>query len=110
MATVLLIIHLMIALALVIVILMQRSEGGALSGLGGGGAANFMTARGTGNALTQATATLATLFFITSIALSIISKPEKKQESLLAKPISVEGNMAVPTVPQKDAGAPIAVD
>ena len=54
MGTVLLVIHLIVAIFLVAVILLQRSEGGALDGLGGGsGAANFLTARGTGNFLTR---------------------------------------------------------
>jgi preprotein translocase subunit SecG len=71
MATVLLVIHLMIALALVAVVLMQRSEGGAL-GIGGGGG-GFMTGRGTANLLTRATAILAGLFFLTSIGLTLLA-------------------------------------
>lgn len=75
MGTVLLVIHLLIAIFLVAVILLQRSEGGALDGLGGGsGASNFLTARGTGNLLTRTTAILATLFIITSISLSFYYK------------------------------------
>mgnify|MGYP001491236719 CR=1 FL=1 len=59
MATIILIIHLMLAVALVATVLLQRSEGGAL-GIGGGGD-GFMTGRGAGNALTRATAILAAL-------------------------------------------------
>ena len=68
MQTVLIVIHLMIVLALVGVVLIQRSEGG---GLGIGGGSGFMSARGAANALTRTTAILATLFFITSLALGI---------------------------------------
>ena len=72
MSTVLLVIHLLVAIFLVALILLQRSGGGALDGLGGGsGAGNFLTARGTGNLLTRLTAILATLFFITSLSLSL---------------------------------------
>ncbi|MET0687672.1 MAG: preprotein translocase subunit SecG [Methyloceanibacter sp.] len=71
MSTVLLLIHLMIAIALVGIILLQRSEGGAL-GIGGGGG-GFMTGRSAGNALTKTTAILATCFFITSLLLSILA-------------------------------------
>lgn len=71
MATVLLVIHLMIAAALCGVVLLQRSEGGAL-GIGGGGG-GFMTGRGTANLLTRATAILAGLFFMTSIALTLMA-------------------------------------
>jgi preprotein translocase subunit SecG len=71
MATVLLVIHLMIAAALVGVVLLQRSEGGAL-GIGGGGG-GFMTGRGAANLLTRATAVLAGLFFLTSIGLTLLA-------------------------------------
>lgn len=74
MQTVLLVVHLFVALALVGVILLQRSEGGAL-GIGGGGnsGGSIFSARGVGNALTRATAFLAVAFFITSIALTVLA-------------------------------------
>ena len=72
MSTVLLLIHVMIAVALVGVILLQRSEGGAL-GIGGGG--GFMTGRSAGNTLTKTTAILAASFFATSLALSLLARP-----------------------------------
>ncbi|MGR6430771.1 preprotein translocase subunit SecG [Rhizobium sp. PAMB 3182] len=71
MQTVLIVIHLMIVLALVGLVLIQRSEGG---GLGIGGGSGFMSARGTANALTRTTAILATLFFITSLGMSILAR------------------------------------
>jgi preprotein translocase subunit SecG len=71
MTTVLLVVHLMVVIALVGVVLLQRSEGGAL-GIGGGG--GFMTSRGTANVLTRATAILAAVFFLTSIALSVLPR------------------------------------
>jgi preprotein translocase subunit SecG len=71
MATVLLVVHLMIAAALCGVVLLQRSEGGAL-GIGGGGG-GFMTGRGTANLLTRVTAVLAGLFFLTSIGLTLLA-------------------------------------
>ncbi|MBA4783231.1 MAG: preprotein translocase subunit SecG [Rhizobiales bacterium] len=69
METVLIVVHLIIVIAMAGVILLQRSEGGAL-GMGGGG---FMTGRGSGNLLTRTTAILAAAFFATSIGLSIVS-------------------------------------
>jgi preprotein translocase subunit SecG len=80
MQTVLIVIHLMIVLALVGVVLIQRSEGG---GLGVGGGSGFMSARGTANALTRTTAILATLFFITSLALGILSRYESRPTDIL---------------------------
>lgn len=71
METIIIVIHLMIVLALVGVVLLQRSEGG---GLGIGGGSGFMTARGAANALTRATAILATAFFISSLALSLLAR------------------------------------
>ncbi|MEP9388078.1 preprotein translocase subunit SecG [Mesorhizobium sp. KR9-304] len=71
METVIIVIHLMVVLALVGVVLLQRSEGG---GLGIGGGSGFMTARGAANALTRATAILAVAFFATSLGLSIIAR------------------------------------
>ena len=67
MTTIILTIHIIIAVALVGVILLQRNEGGGL-GIGGGGGqgGGFMTARGTANALTRATTVLAVAFFSTS--------------------------------------------
>ena len=84
MGSVLLVIHLMVAILLVVLILMQRNSGNALSGLGGGnGADSFLSARGKGNLLTRTTAVLATVFFITSILLSLYYKGEtRKPESI----------------------------
>lgn len=73
MQTVLIVIHLLIVLALVVVVLIQRSEGGGL-GMGGGSGGGLMTARGAANMLTRTTAILATLFFITSMALAIMAR------------------------------------
>ena len=101
MGSILLVIHLMTAIFLVILILMQRSGGGALNGLGGGSGANsFLSARGTGNLLTRLTAILATVFFITSIALSIYYKgAEQKSTSVVESVPSSESAPSAPTVP-----------
>jgi preprotein translocase subunit SecG len=73
MAAVLLVIHLLIAVALIVTVLLQRSEGGAL-GIGSGGAGALFSSRGTANVLTRSTAILAVAFFITSIALTILAR------------------------------------
>ncbi|WP_027058958.1 preprotein translocase subunit SecG [Mesorhizobium loti] len=80
MQTVLIVIHLMVVLALVGVVLLQRSEGG---GLGIGGGSGFMTARGAANALTRATAILAAAFFVTSLTLSVIARYGEKPIDIL---------------------------
>lgn len=87
MGSVLLVLQLIVAIFLVVVILMQRSNGGALSGLGGdSGVGSILSARGKGNILTRITAILATLFFVLSMALSIYySRMEVKTSSILDK-------------------------
>ena len=84
MATALLVLHLMIAGALVCVVLLQRSEGGAL-GMGGGGAGGFLTGRGTANLLTRTTAGLAAAFFTTSILLTLLAQSSAPAGSILDK-------------------------
>jgi preprotein translocase subunit SecG len=93
MQQVIIVIHLMLVLALIGVVLLQRSEGG---GLGIGSTGGFMTSRGTANVLTRATAVLAGLFFVTSLVLSILAGINRKPTSIL------QGGETVPTAP----GAP----
>ncbi|MBO0734827.1 MAG: preprotein translocase subunit SecG [Methylocapsa sp.] len=71
MQSVLIVIHLMIVVVLVAVVLLQRSEGGVL---GVGSTSGFLTGRSQANALTRATAILAALFFITSLALTFLAR------------------------------------
>jgi len=81
MQTVIIVIHLMVVVALVGVVLLQRSEGGAL-GIGGGGS-SFLSARGAANALTRTTAILAAAFFATSIMLGILARVGGKPTDIL---------------------------
>ena len=81
MQTVIILIHLMIVLAMVGLVLIQKSEGGGL-GMGGGGS-GFLSSRGTANVLTRTTAILAALFFATSLFLSILAGVDRKPRSIL---------------------------
>ncbi|WP_299617093.1 preprotein translocase subunit SecG [Pelagibius sp.] len=89
MQNVLLVIHILLALALIGVVLLQRSEGGGLGiggsagGGGGGGMAGFLTGRGTANLLTRTTAILAACFMATSIVLTIIAGGGSEPRSIL---------------------------
>lgn len=116
MATVLLVIHLMVAAALVGVVLLQKSEGGAL-GIGGGGGGGFMTGRGTANLLTRATAMLAAAFFVTSISLTLLARNTQPVGSVFdgTKPAAgvpaagapeVPGTTVAPSDPGGDATKP----
>lgn len=80
MQTVLLVIYLMVVVALIGIVLIQRSEGG---GLGIGGGSGFMSARGAANALTRTTAILATLFFALALAMGILSRYETQPTDIL---------------------------
>jgi preprotein translocase subunit SecG len=97
MQTVILVIHLMVAIALVAVVLWQRSEGGAL-GIGGGGG-GFLTGRGTANLLTRMTAILAAGFFLTSITLTLISRHTGPAGSILDRQVAPAAAPGAPATP-----------
>jgi preprotein translocase subunit SecG len=97
MIQIVLVIHLLIALALVASVLLQRSEGGAL-GIGGGGG-GFMSGRGTANLLTRTTAILAAAFFSTSLILAILASGSREGGSIMDTPPSVPSAPAAPQVP-----------
>src|SRR5690348_2818010 len=80
MQTVVIVIHLMVVVAMIGFVLLQRSEGGGL-GMGSGG--GFLTSRGTSNVLSRTTAILAATFFVTSLVLSILAGWERKPSSIL---------------------------
>ena len=94
-----LIINVILAILLVGVILLQRSEGGAL-GLGIS-QDNFISSRSAGSFLTKVTAIIATLFIITSILLTIISKEEFSSTSVLEK-VEEEKDSTEPEIPKLD--------
>jgi len=99
MQTVLIVVHLLIAIALISVVLLQRSEGGALGMGGGGSGAGFggmFSPRGAANTLTRTTAILAVLFLVTSMALTYFSLGASQQNSLFG---AAPG--AVPTLPSE---------
>ena len=118
MQNVLLIVQLIIAVALVITVLLQRSEGGAL-GIGGSGSGlgGLFSQRGAANTLTQTTAFLAAAFFIISIVLNVLALQGHKTQSILdttpglpsgqTVPLHRQGTLpARPTAPAPTAPAP----
>jgi len=121
MQTVLIVVHLLVVIALIATVLLQRSEGGAL-GMGGG-AGSFFSGRGQANALTRATAILATLFFITSLALTVLASYTRSQKSIFESPAAATApvdeskgtvldklkqmNKAAPPAPEQAPPAPV---
>ncbi|NQZ13944.1 MAG: preprotein translocase subunit SecG [Alphaproteobacteria bacterium] len=84
METVILVIHLLLALAIIGLVLLQKSEGGGLGiGGGSGGMGSFATAGQTANALTRLTAYCALGFFITSLTLAVLAGNNGSSKSLL---------------------------
>src|SRR5215475_4232331 len=100
MIVLLFIVHFLIAISLIGVVLLQKSEGGAL-GMGGGGMSGFMTGRSTANLLTRTTAILAGGFMLTSIVLGLIAAHQRAPESII-------GTGTAPTAPAAPAPAPAA--
>ncbi|QDH73218.1 preprotein translocase subunit SecG [Brevundimonas sp. M20] len=78
---ILLVVMILVSIALAAVVLLQRSEGGAL-GMGGG-PSGFMTARGAGNLLTKTTWVLAAMFFICALSLTILGNVERSNQSIV---------------------------
>ena len=97
MQTVILVIHLLLAVALVGVVLLQRSEGGGL-GIGGGG--GLMSVRGTANLLTRITGILAGGFMVTSLVLAIMAGTRTEPRSILETPAGTTAP-AQPAAPAK---------
>ena len=87
------VVHVLIAVSLIGVVLLQKSEGGAL-GMGGGGMSGFMTGRTTANLLTRATAILAAAFMTTSVLLVVVHNRERAPRSIIE-----EGTPAGPAAP-----------
>jgi preprotein translocase subunit SecG len=101
MATVLLVLHLFVTLALIGVVLLQRSEGGGL-GIGSSqGMGNFMSGRGTANLLTRTTAILGTAFFALSLTLAILNRGTALPVSILDAPAGTA--TTAPTLPAAPA-------
>jgi preprotein translocase subunit SecG len=98
MQTVIIVIHLMIVLAMIGVVLLQKSEGGGL-GMGGGGAGGFLSSRGTANVLTRTTAIFALGFFLTSLVLSILAGIDRKPRSILPNAVGAPPTAPGPGVP-----------
>ena len=99
MENIILVLNIILAILLVIVILLQKSEGGAL-GIGAS-QESFVTSRSAGNFLTKVTAIIATLFIITSISLTIIGQKGISTSSVLEK-VEEKQDSSEPEIPKSD--------
>ena len=99
MENIVLTLDIILAILLVIVVLLQKSEGGAL-GIGAS-QESFISSRSAGNFLTKITAIIATLFIITSVLLTIISNEGRSSSSVLEK-IEEKQDSSEPEIPKSD--------
>lgn len=109
---ILLTVHIIVCIALIGVVLIQRSEGGAL-GMGGG-PSGFMTARGAGDLLTRSTWILATIFFALSLMLTMLAGRERGATSVVDRvkidaidPSTLNRDSAPASTPAPSGDAPI---
>ena len=100
MENLILIFNVILATLLIIVVLLQKSEGGAL-GIGDS-QDNFVSSRSAGSFLTKTTAIIATLFIITSISLTVMSKEEFSSISVLEKVEEEKAEPSEPEIPKSD--------
>jgi preprotein translocase subunit SecG len=96
MQTILVFAELVIAVALIVFVLLQRSEGGALGMGGGGGLGGLFSPRGAADTLTRTTAILATLFFLTCVGLNLLALHGRNEKSILDAPATSQGPSAAP--------------
>ena len=98
METILIVSNIVLAIILIIIVLIQRSEGGAL-GLGLS-QDNFASTRSVGNFLTKTTAVIATLFIISSISLVVLSRGDLEETQSVLEKIEEEKDLETPKIPE----------
>jgi preprotein translocase subunit SecG len=103
----LLVLYFLVAIALIGVVLLQKSEGGAL-GIGGGGMSGFMTGRSTANLLSRATAVLAALFMSISVLLVVVRNRERAPPSIVEQGMPVAPAVPKQAPPPAPPSAPLA--
>jgi len=95
--TILIIVNVFAAIAIIALVLMQQSKGDMGSAFGGGGSASMFGSKGSANFLSRCTSTMVTVFFLSSLTLAYIYAKRNSQEQEIA-PISVEQSSEVPTI------------
>ena len=110
MTEVILVIHVLIAISLVVTVLLQRSDGGALGGLGGGSFGGVMSGRQSANLLTRTTGILAACFMGTSMLLAIMNSGTSAPTSILDAGEQPAAESTMPALPPPDQGPTVPVD
>ena len=115
METILVVIHLLLAIGLVGLVLIQHGKGADMgAAFGSGASATVFGSAGAGNFLSRTTGVLATLFFVTSLALAYFAMQQGEKESLIkvedAAPAAIEPKSDLPPVPQVTSPAALSTD
>ncbi len=108
MQNVILVIHILACVALTAMVLLQRSEGGALGIGGGGGGGGVMSGRGAAGALVRTTMIFAGVFFVTSLALTTLANRDRDDRSAAERELEVEGSGTTGDI--LDTDAPLVID
>ncbi len=111
MTAVFLVTHVILAVTMIILVLLQRSDGGALGGIGGGASfGGVMSGRQSANFLTRATGVLAACFFGTSLVLAVLATNSSQPTSILdaATPSQTESPGTVDDELDLEPSAPVA--
>ena len=101
MSNVILVIHLLLALAIIGLVLLQRSEGGGILGSSGGGLGGFATPHATANAMTRATWICIALFFVTSLTLGVLAGHATSKQSIIDQLDAPKAAATAPAEPDK---------
>ena len=95
--TILIIVNVFAAVAIIALVLMQQSKGDMGSAFGGGGSSSMFGSKGSANFLSRCTSTMVTLFFVSSLVLAYVYAKRNAQDEQIA-PISVDQGSDVPTI------------
>ncbi len=108
MESVVLVIHLILALSIIGLVLLQRSEGGGLGigGGSGGGLGNLASAKGTANALTKMTGICAAGFFVTSLSLAVLASGNSRDNAGILENIDAS---TIEAPIENDISAPVGI-
>ena len=102
--SILLVVHVLIAVSVIGLVLLQQGEGAdAGAAFGSGASSTVFGARGSASFLTRATAVLATIFFITSLSLAYLANRQTKPESIITAPASKQEQVI-----EKKPAAPVS--
>ncbi len=111
MANALLVVHVLAAVAIIVLVLLQHGRGADMGAAFGGGSQTLFGARGSANFLSRTTALVAAVFFFTSMSLAFLygrtSAPKSVTEQTVEQPASSSGDAEIPAVPVQSSEAPV---